>query len=94
MATPQTLAGTLSTLIFAASTLPMLLKALRTKDMRSYSFLNILCSNLGNGIHWIYVSSLPHGPIWLLHGFYTVTTALMLIWYIQFELRHRRKSER
>jgi hypothetical protein len=72
------IAGSISTVMFALSTLPMLLKAFRTRDLKSYSLGNILLSNLGNVIHSLYVFSLPAGPIWLLHGFYLVTTALML----------------
>jgi hypothetical protein len=41
-------AGSLSTVIFAASTLPMLAKAVRTKDLGSYSLGNLLLANLGN----------------------------------------------
>lgn len=81
------IAGTISTMIFALSTLPMLLKAFRTKDLRSYSLGNILLANVGNIIHSVYVFSLPPGPIWLLHGFYLVTTGLMLIWYMRYEWR-------
>ncbi|MGH2535777.1 MAG: hypothetical protein ACRDHL_00085 [Candidatus Promineifilaceae bacterium] len=80
-------AGAISTIIFAASTLPMLLKAFRTRDLKSYSLGNILLSNVGNVIHAIYVFHLPAGPIWLLHAFYLITTALMLVWYLRFELR-------
>ena len=79
------LAGVFSTTIFAFSTLPMLLKAVRTKDLSSYSLGNILLSNLGNMIHSVYVFSLPAGPIWLLHIFYLVTTGLMLVWYLRYE---------
>ena len=78
------IAGTISTTIFVLSTLPMLLKAFRTKDMRSYSLGNILLSNVGNVVHSAYVFSLPAGPIWLLHSFYLFTTGLMLIWYLRY----------
>jgi uncharacterized protein with PQ loop repeat len=81
------IAGTISTTIFALSTLPMLSKAFRTKDLRSYSLGNILLANVGNVIHSIYVFDLPSGPIWLLHGFYLVTTGLMLVWYLRYERR-------
>lgn len=79
------LAGMISTSIFASSTLPMLIKAARTKDLRSYSFGNILLSNVGNAIHSFYVFTLPAGPIWLLHSFYLLSTALMLFWYLRYE---------
>jgi hypothetical protein len=84
------LAGTVSTLIFASSMLPMLVKAARTKDLRSYSIGNIVLSNVGNVIHSVYVFNLPAGPIWALHTFYLVATALMLVWYLRYELVSRR----
>ena len=81
------LAGLLSTSIFAVSHIPMLIRAIRTKDLRSYSATNLVLANVGNMFHWLYVVSLPWGPIWLLHSFYTITTALMLLWYIQYRSR-------
>jgi uncharacterized protein with PQ loop repeat len=83
------IAGTISTTIFAISTLPMLLKALRTRDLRSYSLGNMLLANTGNVIHSVYVFHLPAGPIWALHSFYLLTTALMLIWYLRYQWRPR-----
>lgn len=80
------LAGMASTSIFAGSTLPMLIKAARTKDLRSYSLGNILLSNIGNLIHSVYVFHLPAGPIWLLHSFYLVAAALMLYWYLLYQV--------
>ncbi|SDJ23745.1 hypothetical protein SAMN05192558_109245 [Actinokineospora alba] len=77
-------AGIASTVIFASSTLPMLLKAHRTRDLGSYSLGHMLLANLGNLIHSLYVFSLPAGPIWALHGFYTVSTALMLVWFLRY----------
>ena len=67
-------------MIFAGSTLPMLVKAARTKDLSSYSLGNILLSNLGNVLHSVYVFHLPAGPIWALHTFCLLSTALMLVW--------------
>jgi hypothetical protein len=81
------IAGTISTAIFVLSTLPMLSKAFQTKDLRSYSFGNILLANVGNLIHSVYVFSLPPGPIWLLHSFYLVSTGLMLFWYLRYAWR-------
>jgi uncharacterized protein with PQ loop repeat len=81
------IAGTISTIIFALSTLPMLLKAFKTRDLRSYSLGNILLANAGNLIHSFYVFHLPAGPIWALHSFYLLTTALMLIWYLRYQWR-------
>ncbi len=81
------IAGTISTTIFALSTLPMLLKAFKTRDLRSYSLGNILLANAGNLIHSVYVFHLPAGPIWALHSFYLFTTALMLLWYLRYQWR-------
>jgi hypothetical protein len=78
------LSGLVSTLVFVAGTLPMLVKAAQTRDLESYSLGNIVSSNVGNALNWVYVASLPPGPIWWLHGFYTVTTALMLFWYVRY----------
>lgn len=78
------IAGAVSTVIFALSTMPMLAKAVRTKDLRSYSLGNILLSNTGNLVHSVYVYDLPPGPIWVLHSFYLVSTALMLVWYLRY----------
>ncbi len=79
-----TLAGSLSSLLFMLSTLPMLLKAARTRNLRSYSLANLALANLGNGLHWVYIVSLPVGPIWVLYGFSTATTLLMLLLYLRF----------
>lgn len=79
------IAGILSTVLFSASTLPMLVKAFRTRDLHSYSLGSLVISNLGNLVHAVYVYSLPFGPIWLLHGFYLLTSGLMLAGYLLFE---------
>jgi uncharacterized protein with PQ loop repeat len=78
------LAGTVSTVLFAASTLPMLIKAARTKELRSYSRGNLVLANIGNAVHSIYVFQLPPGPIWALHTFYVVTSGLMLFWHLRY----------
>lgn len=78
------IAGTLSTIIFAASALPMLTKAFRTRNLESYSLGNIALANGGNVVHSVYVFNLPPGPIWMLHSFYLVSTALMLFWYLRY----------
>jgi hypothetical protein len=79
------LAGIVSTTVFACSMLPMLAKAARTHDLTSYSLGHLLLANVGNAVHSVYVFHLPPGPIWFLHGFYLVTSALMLFWWV----RHR-----
>lgn len=78
------LAGTISTVLFAASMLPMLLKAVRTKDLESYSVGNIATTNVANAVHSFYVFDLPAGPVWLLHSFYIVASALMLLWCLRY----------
>jgi hypothetical protein len=78
------LAGTASTVLFAASVLPMLIKAARTRDLTSYSRGNLVLANVGNAVHSVYVAQLPAGPIWALHSFYVVTSALMLIWHLHY----------
>ncbi|MPZ27405.1 MAG: hypothetical protein GEV12_13580 [Micromonosporaceae bacterium] len=88
-------AGAISTVIFVVSTLPMLVKAARTKDLGSYSLGNILLSNVGNVVNTVYILHLPVGPVWALHGFHLVTTALMLFWYARYVLlRNRRTATR
>jgi uncharacterized protein with PQ loop repeat len=77
-------AGTVATVVFAASALPMLGKAARTKDLASYSRGNLVLANVGNLIYSMYVFDLPPGPIWLLHTFYAATSALMLFWSLRY----------
>lgn len=73
--------GALASLIFVASTFPMLHKAYQTRLMAAYSGYNLFLANLGNLIYWFYVASLPVGPVWVLHGYYTLTTLLMFIFW-------------
>ncbi len=79
------LSGTIATVLFALSTLPMVVKANRTKDLKSYSLGYLLLGNVGNLFYSMYVYNLPPGPIWLLHSFYLVVTGLMLFWYLRYE---------
>jgi hypothetical protein len=37
----------------------------------------------------VYVFHLPARPVWVLHTFYLVTTALMLVWYLRYQLPRR-----
>ena len=78
------IAGSVSTVIFATSYMPMLVKAVRTKDLSSYSPTQLVLTNVGNVLYSAYVFSLPLGPIWALHSFYLVSTALMLAWYVRY----------
>ena len=79
----------MSTILFASSALPMVIKAIRTRDLASYSPVNLVLANVGNAVHCIYVVHLPPGPIWILHGFYVVTSALMLLWWLRFHTPRR-----
>ncbi len=95
MSSIAVLAGVTSTVIFAGATLPMLRKAAVTRDLASYSLGNIGLANLGNAVHSVYVLSLPPGPIWVLHGFYVLSSALMLVWYVRYALlRGTRRTSR
>ena len=74
------LAGTVAAIVFACSALPMLGKAVRSKDLSSYSTGNLVLANVGNVFYSVYVFHLPPGPIWVLHAFYFVSSGLMLFW--------------
>jgi uncharacterized protein with PQ loop repeat len=87
------IAGSVSTVVFVASYLPMLLKAVRSKDLSSYSATNLILANAGNVVHSVYVFSLPAGPLWVLHTFYLVGSSLMLFWWSRYRRRAvRRRS--
>jgi uncharacterized protein with PQ loop repeat len=87
-------AGVLSTGLFAMSYLPMLVKAARTKDLSSYSLGNLAITNVGNLVHSVYVFSLPVGPIWFLHAFYLIASALMLAWFVRYRAATERHASR
>lgn len=72
-------AGTISTVVFAVSNLPMLRKALRTRDVSSYSLASLVMINAANVVYSLYVFTLPFGPIWGLHTFYLISCAIMLV---------------
>ncbi|HEY3502113.1 MAG TPA: hypothetical protein VGN37_04895 [Actinocatenispora sp.] len=76
-------AGTVATILFVASTLPMLYKAARTRDLASYSGTNLVVATVGNVLQALYLSTLPAGPVWALHAFNTAATALMLVWWLR-----------
>jgi uncharacterized protein with PQ loop repeat len=83
--TIHNIAGSISSLLFIIANFPMLVKAYRTRDLRSYSLGNILLINVGNVLYWLYIINLPPGPILALHSFYTLASALMLVWYLRYE---------
>jgi hypothetical protein len=82
-------AGAVATVVFACSVLPMLGKAVRSKDLASYSRSNLVLANVGNVVYSLYVFDLPPGPIWVLHTFYLSTSALMLAWCLRYGRRVR-----
>jgi hypothetical protein len=88
------IAGSASTVIFSTSFMPMLVKAVRTKDLSSYSPTQLVLTNVGNVLYSAYVFSLPLGPIWALHSFYLVATALMLALYVRYTRGAARPVER
>lgn len=77
------LAGGASTTLFVVSYLPMVVRAIRTRDLRSYSRSSLVIANVGNVVQACYVVSLPVGPLWFLHGFYLVASALMLALHLR-----------
>jgi uncharacterized protein with PQ loop repeat len=83
--TLQLVAGSISSLLFMTANIPMLVKAYRTRNLRSYSLSNIVLINVGNVLYWLYIRHFPPGPIWALHSFYTVSSAFMLVWYLRYE---------
>ena len=87
------LAGVASTALFVISYLPMLYRALRTRDLRSYSRPSLLLANVGNVVQALYVYSLPIGPIWFLHGFYLAASALMLALHLRQHVPHSRPAQ-
>ena len=86
------IAGTVSTVVFAVSNLPMLRKALRTRDVSSYSVSSLAMINAANAAYSLYVFSLPVGPIWALHSFYVVSCAIMLALCVDQWRRNRRRG--
>lgn len=81
----QLLAGFTSSMIFISGNFPMLFKAFKTKDLRSYSLGHLTLGTLGNVVYWLYVVSLPIGPVWFLQAFFTTASALMLFCYLRYE---------
>ena len=90
------LAGSVSTALFVASALPMLLKAARTGDLGSYSIGNLALANIGDvvyAVYAVYVFSLPVGPIWALHSFYILSSLAMLAMWLGYRRRLRRSAQ-
>lgn len=87
-------AGTVATLLFVLSALPMLVRAARTRDLSSYSPANLVIANVGNLIQTFYVISLPAGPIWGMHLFNVIVSALMLTWWLRHHWLPARRAGR
>ncbi|WP_432476575.1 hypothetical protein [Nocardioides sp. GXQ0305] len=77
------LAGSIATTIFVGSYLPMLVRAVRTRELSSYSRSSLVLANVGNLVQTVYVVTLPVGPIWGLHAFYLVSTLQMLVLHLR-----------
>ncbi len=86
------IAGTVATVVFAVSNLPMLRKALRTRDVSSYSLSSLAMINGANIVYSLYVFSLPFGPIWGLHTFYVISCAIMLILCVSQHAKQRAQA--
>lgn len=87
-------AGGLATTLFVLATLPMVIKARRSRDLRSYSGANLVIANCGNLLQSFYVVTLPPGPIWGIHFFNVLVTALMLYWWVRFGRARRSRAPR
>jgi hypothetical protein len=71
----------------------MLIKALRTRDLASYSLGHLTLANVGNAVHSVYALRLPPGPLRALHTFHLVSTVSMFVWYLRFVLARRRAAD-
>jgi len=78
-------AGSVAGFIFAVGSVNMMFKAWRTKDLSSYSIGQIVLNNVGNLFYWLYIVSLPFGPIYFMHGFLTFVSLLMLVWHFMYQ---------
>ena len=81
----QMVSGSVAGVIFAMGSLNMVIKAWQTKDLSSYSLGQMVLNNVGNLFYWLYVISLPIGPIYFMHGFFTIVSLLMLVWYFAYQ---------
>jgi len=78
-----TLAGSIAGILFVVAQLPMIAKVLRTRSVSSYSGLHLALGTVGNLLYWLYVRSLPFGPVWLIHVWMTLSTAIMLYCWVR-----------
>ena len=76
-------AGGVAGFLFCMAQLPMLVKAYRTKDLKSYSPSNLAIAAVGNFLYFPYVISLPFGPAFFIHLFMTAATwAMLIMWWL------------
>lgn len=54
-------------------------------ELFSYSLGHLALGNLGNTVYWLYVISVPFGPVWLLQAFFSTASALILFCYLHYE---------
>lgn len=76
---------------------PIVLTAVLTRDLTSYSLSHLLLVNAGNALYSLYVYALAFGPIWALHTFHVSTSLIMLVWCLLFapsSARGRRRPQR
>jgi uncharacterized protein with PQ loop repeat len=71
--------GGVASVLFVFAQMPMLIRALQTKDMRSYSGIHLLLGCAGN-VLWAFhlAKNVPDVNVRALHCYYLVTTAVML----------------
>jgi len=81
----QMIAGSVAGFIFAMGSVNMVVKAWQTKDLSSYSPGQMILNNVGNLFYWLYINSLPFGPVYFMHGFFTIVSLLMLVWYFLYQ---------
>lgn len=79
---PIELAGVVASAIFVAAQLPMLVKALRVRSVKSYSGLHLALGTTGNAIWWVHLlANVPDLTVCVLHTYYIVTmVAMSLLW--------------
>ena len=82
---PFMLSGTVATILHIMGNAPMVWKVCRTRSVDSYSYSYLLLRNASNAFQWLYVISLPLGPIYVLHSFYTAVMAIMMGLYLRYQ---------
>lgn len=94
MKTIQGMAGTISTIMLVGAVISMLWKIYRTRDMHSYSGLQIALNTIATYINLVYVTSLPFGPVYILNIFYAVVNTTMLTSWLYLRRKDARRAAR